>query len=111
MQTPGSVTAALEDPAIGLMAIGPDQAEPITVDFDHFRAVPDEVDPTAPIVEAFADPATGEAPLLVSYTAERLDPDGGRAHYEWEFEDGNGASAERRRGPSPARARTRRRSR
>ncbi len=92
VQTPGSVTAALEDPAIGVMAIGPDQAAPITVDFDHFRVVPDDVDPTAPIVEAFADPATGEAPLRVRYTADGLDPDGGRLDYEWEFEDGTALS-------------------
>ena len=37
VQSPGSVTVALTNPAIGLMAIGPAQAAPIDVDFDFFR--------------------------------------------------------------------------
>ena len=92
VDTPGSVTVALDDPAIGLMAIGPNQAEPITVDFDHFRVVPDDVDPGAPTVQAFADPASGEAPLRVRFTSTGLDPDGGPLDYEWEFEDGTALS-------------------
>jgi PKD repeat protein/type 1 glutamine amidotransferase len=88
VQSPGSVTVALDDPAIGLMATGPDQAAPITVDFDHFRVVPDDVDPHAPTVQAFADPASGEAPLRVRFSATGLDPDGGPVDYDWEFEDG-----------------------
>jgi PKD repeat protein len=92
VQTPGSVTVALDDPAIGLMAIGPDQAAPITVDFDHFRVVPDDVDPGAPTVHAFADPAGGEAPLRVRFSATGVDPDGGRLDYAWEFEDGTAVS-------------------
>jgi PKD repeat protein len=92
VQSPGSVTVALENPAIGLMAVGPDQAAPITVDFDHFRVVPDDVDPGAPTVQAFADPSTGEAPLRVRYSATGLDPDGGGLDYEWEFADGNALS-------------------
>ena len=37
VQAPGSVTVALNNPAIGLMAIGPRQAAPIDVDFEYFR--------------------------------------------------------------------------
>ena len=37
VQSPGSVTVALTNPAIGLMAIGPAQAAPIDVDFDFFH--------------------------------------------------------------------------
>ena len=92
IDTPGSVTVALEDPAIGLMAIGPNQAEPITVDFDHFRVVPDDAEPGAPSVQAFADPASGEAPLRVRFTSTAIDPDGGPLDYEWEFEDGTALS-------------------
>ncbi len=37
VQAPGSVTVALNNPALGLMAFGPAQAAPIDVDFDYFR--------------------------------------------------------------------------
>ena len=37
VQAPGSVTVALNNPAIGLMAIGPAQAAPIDVDFEFFQ--------------------------------------------------------------------------
>jgi cytochrome c len=43
----------------------------------------------APTVEAFADPASGSAPLHVNFSASGLDPDGGEiAEYKWEFADG-----------------------
>jgi cytochrome c len=74
VQSPGSVTVALENPAIGLMAIGPNQAQPITVDFDHFRVVEDT---TAPTTEATLNPAEpdGEdgwyvSPVQVTLTAD-----------------------------------------
>ncbi len=90
--SPGSVTVALEDPAIGLMAIGPDQAAPITVDFDHFRVVPENV---APTVDASADVVSGDAPLEVRFSAAGDDPDGdeSRLAYAWDFGDGGTASS------------------
>jgi PKD repeat protein len=45
-------------------------------------------DPGFPVIEAFADPATGEAPLLTRFTASGYDPDGGTLSYKWEFADG-----------------------
>ena len=42
-----------------------------------------------PTVLAFADPASGAAPLHVNFSATGLDPDGGElAEYKWEFSDG-----------------------
>ena len=37
VQAPGSVTVALNNPALGLMAFGPGQAAPMNVDFEYFR--------------------------------------------------------------------------
>ena len=38
----------------------------------------------APVIEAFADPATGSAPLDVHFTVDGIDPDGGAAlRYRW----------------------------
>ena len=66
-------------------------------------------DPDAPIVQAFADPTSGEAPLDVQFSATAIDPQGGRLIYRWEFSEGGSALQ-----PEPAahattsRARTRR---
>ena len=45
-------------------------------------------DPGFPIIQAFADPSSGAAPLLVRFTATGFDPDGGTLSYKWEFADG-----------------------
>lgn len=45
-------------------------------------------DPDAPTVQAFADPASGEAPLDVQFSATGLDPQGGALIYRWEFSEG-----------------------
>ena len=45
-------------------------------------------DPGFPVIEAFADPATGAAPLETRFSASGYDPDGGELTYKWEFADG-----------------------
>jgi PKD repeat protein len=45
-------------------------------------------DPGFPVIQAFADPTSGAAPLLVRFSATGFDPDGGELSYKWEFEDG-----------------------
>jgi PKD repeat protein len=45
-------------------------------------------DPDAPIVRAFADPASGDAPLEVQFSATGLDPQGGALTYRWDFSEG-----------------------
>ena len=50
------------------------------------------VDPDAPTVQAFADPASGEAPLKVRFSASGMDPQGGELTYRWEFSDGGATS-------------------
>jgi PKD repeat protein len=45
-------------------------------------------EPGTPVIEAFADPETGTAPLEVRFSATGFDPDGGELSYKWEFEDG-----------------------
>ena len=45
-------------------------------------------DPGFPVIQAFADPSSGAAPLLVRYSATGFDPDGGTLSYKWEFADG-----------------------
>ena len=45
-------------------------------------------DPDAPVVQAFADPASGDAPLRVQLSASGLDPQGGALTYRWEFSEG-----------------------
>ncbi|HEX6025569.1 MAG TPA: PKD domain-containing protein, partial [Solirubrobacter sp.] len=45
-------------------------------------------DPGFPVIQAFADPASGKAPLQVRFTATGFDPDGGPLTYKWEFADG-----------------------
>jgi PKD repeat protein len=42
----------------------------------------------APVVDGFADPATGTAPLRVQFSATAADPDGQRLTYKWDFGDG-----------------------
>ena len=42
-------------------------------------------EPGTPVIEAFADPASGEAPLLTRFSASGYDPDGGELSYKWEF--------------------------
>jgi PKD repeat protein len=48
----------------------------------------DVPDPGFPVIEAFADPATGAAPLETRFSASGYDPDGGTLSYRWEFADG-----------------------
>ena len=50
------------------------------------------VDPDAPTVQAVADPASGEAPLKVRFSASGMDPQGGELTYRWEFSDGGATS-------------------
>ena len=50
--------------------------------------IEDAVDPDAPTVQAFADPASGDAPLRVQLSATGLDPQGGALRYRWEFSEG-----------------------
>jgi PKD repeat protein len=46
-------------------------------------------EPGNPVIEAFADPATGAAPLETRFSASGYDPDGGELTYKWEFADGS----------------------
>ncbi|WP_380166687.1 ThuA domain-containing protein [Jannaschia sp. R86511] len=64
--------------SVGLMAIGPQQVEPVTVDFDWFRVVTDDEEPdtTAPELDVVVDPAEPDglegwwtSPVTVSATA------------------------------------------
>jgi PKD repeat protein len=89
-KTPGSVTVALDDPALGLMAIGPDQdGEPIDVTFDYIKLVQN----AAPeITAATATPDSGKVPLPVQFTASATDADSDALSYSWDF--GNGGSTE-----------------
>ncbi|RKQ93981.1 glucose/arabinose dehydrogenase [Solirubrobacter pauli] len=57
VQSPGSVTVALSNPAIGLMGIGPAQAAPIDVDFEYFRI--GAADTEAPVTTATASAQPG----------------------------------------------------
>ena len=45
-------------------------------------------EPGTPVIEAFADPASGAAPLETRFSASGYDPDGGALTYKWEFVDG-----------------------
>ena len=45
-------------------------------------------DPGFPVIQAFADPTAGTAPLLVRFSATGFDPDGGQLTYKWEFANG-----------------------
>jgi len=46
-------------------------------------------EPGTPVIEAFADPSSGTAPLLVRFSATGYDPDGTDLTYRWEFADGS----------------------
>ena len=48
-------------------------------------------DPEAPTAQAFADPSSGPAPLVVQFSATGLDPQGGELLYEWDFGDDSGS--------------------
>ena len=54
-------------------------------------------EPGTPVIQAFADPTSGTAPLLVRFSATGFDPDGSTLSYRWEFADGafNGRTVER----------------
>ena len=43
----------------------------------------------APVVQGFADPPTGTAPLQVQFSSTAADPDGDALSYKWEFGDGS----------------------
>jgi PKD repeat protein len=80
VDTPGSVTVALTDPGLGVMAIGPSQSDgPIDVTFDYVRLV-EEAENTAPeITSATATPSSGDAPLAVEFEADATRRRRGRA--------------------------------
>ncbi|HWK29748.1 MAG TPA: PKD domain-containing protein [Solirubrobacter sp.] len=44
--------------------------------------------PGNPVIQAFADPTSGVAPLPVNFTATGYDPDGSTLTWKWQFEDG-----------------------
>jgi PKD repeat protein/plastocyanin len=48
-------------------------------------------EPGAPVVEGFADPASGSAPLEVQFSSTAADPDGDPLIYRWSFGDGGSA--------------------
>ncbi len=45
----------------------------------------------APVVQGFADPTTGDAPLQVQFSSTAADPDGDALIYKWTFGDGGSA--------------------
>jgi PKD repeat protein len=47
--------------------------------------------PGQPVVQGFADPATGSAPLQVQFSSTAADPDGDPLIYRWTFGDGGSA--------------------
>jgi PKD repeat protein len=88
--TPVTNTAVAGAP-VGLFALGIFQDAPIYASFEDFAITCDETDPGAPVVQGFADPANGSAPLEVQFTATGQDPDGGPLIYRWDFGDGSSA--------------------
>ena len=42
----------------------------------------------APVIEAFADPTSGSAPLDVHFSVDGIDPDGGSLSYRWSIAGG-----------------------
>lgn len=81
-------------PAAGLMAIGPEQAEPVTVDFDYFRLAGAVGDTMPPGVQVATEPAAADgqdgwyvtAPVIVTATAT----DDGGGPVTIEVRDGEG---------------------
>ncbi len=79
---------------LGLMAIGPDQLEPVTVGFDYFHLETDTDDSVAPTTELTLDPATpngagGWYTTAPSFTLAADDAGGsGVASTEWRIGDG-----------------------
>jgi PKD repeat protein len=63
-----------------------------------FTIEEESTDPEAPIVQAFADPTSGAAPLDVQFSATAIDPQGGRLVYRWVFSEGGSVL-----GPNPRR--------
>jgi PKD repeat protein len=76
---------------IGLFALGIFQDEPIYAAFQGFDVSGGETEPGAPVVQGFADPANGSAPLRVQFSATGQDPDGGTLRYRWDFGDRSSA--------------------
>jgi PKD repeat protein len=54
-------------------------------------------EPGTPVIQAFADPTSGTAPLLVRFSATGFDPDGSTLSWRWVFADGayNGRAVDR----------------
>jgi glucose/arabinose dehydrogenase/PKD repeat protein len=92
------VTNDAELSSFGLMAIGPEQVEPVTVGFDYFRLSDDEEDVTPPVVEVATEPEAADgqdgwyvtAPVVVTATA--TDDSGGPVVIQ--VRDGDGDWAE-----------------
>ncbi|WP_129667645.1 ThuA domain-containing protein [Phytoactinopolyspora endophytica] len=87
------VTNDAEMTSFGLMAIGPEQEETVTVAFDYFRLADDEEDTTPPALEAEVDPAEADGdngwyvtPPTVTVTA--TDDSGGDVAIETRTGDG-----------------------
>lgn len=76
---PQTVTNALEEPRIGLMATGPQQAEPVTVSFDYFHLSTEAADTTPPqvTVSGVADGETYGDSGDLEITWEATDADSG----------------------------------
>ena len=64
-------------------------------------------DPGFPVIQAFADPASGAAPLLVRFSATGFDPDGGAADLQVGVRRRRVPRPRGRRARTPSRARTR----
>jgi glucose/arabinose dehydrogenase/type 1 glutamine amidotransferase/regulation of enolase protein 1 (concanavalin A-like superfamily) len=84
--------------SFGLMAIGPQQQEAVTVAFDYFRVPDDVVDVTPPVVEITTEPETADGqngwyvttPVVV--TAAATDDGGGQVTIETRTGDGDWAA-------------------
>ena len=85
VQAPGSVTVALNNPALGLMAFGPAQAAPIDVDFDYFRV--GGADTEAPVTTHTLSPVDGSGGWHVTNPTLTLATEAG-ATTEYKLGDG-----------------------
>ncbi|NEE03496.1 ThuA domain-containing protein [Phytoactinopolyspora halotolerans] len=88
------VTNDAEMTSFGLMAIGPEQQDPVTVAFDYFRLVEDEQDTTPPELDVAVDPAEadGDNGWYVSsptVTVTATDDSGGDVAIETRTGDGS----------------------